>query len=102
MRIPSEREHMTLVFFFTTTSLKSVLLSSLSSLTRRRQDAGKKNEYKVVKEILRLKPLDFSIREISRSINASVGGVHKLVRKAEEARLSPSGLSYTANSSVWG
>ena len=42
---------------------------------------------RVIKEVLRLKSLDLSIREISRSVNGSVGGVHKLIRKAEEARL---------------
>ena len=42
---------------------------------------------RVIKEVLRLKSLNLSIREISRSVNASIGGVHKLIRKAEDAGL---------------
>ena len=48
---------------------------------------GRRMDTRVIKEVLRLKSLDLSIREISRSVNGSVGGVHKLIRKAEEAGL---------------
>ena len=36
---------------------------------------------------MRLKSLNLSVREISRSVKASIGGVHKLIGKAEEAGL---------------
>ena len=42
---------------------------------------------RTTKEILRLKSLNLSISKISQSVNASTGGVHKLLRKAEEAGL---------------
>ena len=48
---------------------------------------GRRMDTRVIKEVLRLKSLDLSIREISRSVNGSGGGVHKLIRKAEEAGL---------------
>ena len=50
-------------------------------MPRRRMKTG------VIREILRLKSLDCSIREICRSVNASVGGVSTLLRKAGEAGL---------------
>ena len=48
---------------------------------------GRRMGTRVIKEVLRLKSLDLSIREISRSVNGSVGGIHMLIRKAEEAGL---------------
>ena len=48
---------------------------------------GRRMNIRVIKEVLRLKSLDFSIREISRSVNASRSGVHKLVRKVEDVNL---------------
>lgn len=49
---------------------------------------GRRMDTRVIKEVLRLKfSLNLSIREISRSVNASVGGIHKLIRKAEESGL---------------
>ena len=48
---------------------------------------GRRMNTRAIKEVLRLKSLNFSLREISRSVNASVGGVHKLIRKAGEAGL---------------
>ena len=53
---------------------------------RRRQDAEKKNECESDK-ILRLRSLGCSVREICRSVNASVGSVSALTRKAWEAGL---------------
>ena len=48
---------------------------------------GRRMDTRVIKEVLRLRSLNFSIREISRSVNASRSGVHKLIRKAGEADL---------------
>ena len=48
---------------------------------------GRRMNTRAIKEVLRLKSLNFSLREISRSVNASVGGVHKLIRKAEQSGL---------------
>ena len=49
---------------------------------------GRRMETRVVKEILRLKfDLGLSTRQISQSVNASVGVVHKLIGKAERAGL---------------
>ena len=48
---------------------------------------GRRMDPRVIKEVLRLKSLGLSIREISRSVNASVGGVHKLISKAEQSGL---------------
>ena len=46
---------------------------------------GRRMNTRVIKEVLRLKSLGLSIREIGRSVNTSTGDVHKLIRKAEEA-----------------
>lgn len=42
---------------------------------------------RTIREILRLRHLNLSIRRISRSVRASEGGVHNLIRKAEEVGL---------------
>lgn len=47
---------------------------------------GRRMETRVIKEILRLRfDRRLSTRQISRSVNASVGAVHKLIDKAERA-----------------
>ena len=49
---------------------------------------GRRMNARVIKEILRLRfDRRLSIRQISQSVNASVGVVHNLTRKAEEASL---------------
>ena len=42
---------------------------------------------RTIKEILRLKSQNLSIRQISQSVGKSVGSIHKLLQKAEEAGL---------------
>jgi len=42
---------------------------------------------RVIREILRLRSLGCSVREICRSVNASVGSVSALIRRAGKADL---------------
>ena len=49
---------------------------------------GRRMETRVIKEIPRIKfDRGLSTRRISRSVNASVGAVHKLIAKAERRGL---------------
>ena len=50
-------------------------------MPRRRMDA------RAIREILRLRSLNLSIRQISRSVNKARSSVNDIVRKAEEAGL---------------
>ena len=48
---------------------------------------GRRMNTRAIKEVLRLKSLNFSLREISRSVNIAKSSVHDLVRKAEDANI---------------
>ena len=48
---------------------------------------GRRMNTRVIKEVLRLKSLSFSIREISRSVNRARSSVHDMVGRAEDAGL---------------